>query len=405
MSPARRSASSPGAARLLVAALAFALAWLAHPRTSSALPDAPASARPYDAPSVEPKGTAIPPLPPEYLTQEEGWLKIAFHPSVPRERIRKLISQAGAIRAELAGALEADVLPVVEVRIAAVPGEMARLSPTEPPGYTTAVAWSELNLVVMSLASPVSLEPPRPADVLRHELAHIALDQAVGNRPLPRWFHEGYAVAFAGDHRPLRAQTLCFAALRGRLLHLSELEANLPADAPHASIAYAEAADFLRFLGRAEAKEPFAALIKGVREGDPLERAMLNAYGAPPAEIELAWRKDMAKRYGFLPVLLSGTVVWIAAAAIAAVRRARRDRARKPILVRHSKRVEVEARSRSIPIPPSAARSLGVARARSGLSESAGGGTAEVRAAHGEPIPPDADIPKVEHEGEWHTLH
>jgi hypothetical protein len=391
--------------RLLISALAFALAWLAGDRSSLALPEPAPSARPYDAPRVEPKGASIPPLPPEYLTQEEGWLKIAFHPSVPRERIRQLISQAGTIRADLASALEADVLTSLEVRIAAVPGEMARLSPAEPPGYTPAVAWSELGLVVMSLASPVSLEPPRPADVLRHELAHIALDQAVLNRPLPRWFHEGYAVAFAGDHGPLRTQTLCLAALRGRLLGLSDLEANLPADAPQSSVAYAEAADFIRYLGRAEAKDKFSTLIRGVREGDTLERAMLKAYEASPAEIEMAWRKDMARRYGFLPVLLCGALVWIAAAAGLAIRRARRDKTRRPIVIRHAKRIEAEARSRSIPIPPSAARSLAVSRAPRELVEGAGGGAAASSATHGDSIPPDADVPKVEHEGEWHTLH
>lgn len=385
--------------------VAFALAWLGAMGAASALPEAAPIDRPYDAPRIEPKGASIPPLPPEYLTQEEGWLKIAFHPSIPPERIRQFISQAGAIRSELASSLEADVLPSIEVRIAARSGEMARLSPAEPPGYTTAVAWSELNLVVMSLASPVSLEPPRPVDVLRHELAHIALDQAVQGKPLPRWFHEGFAVAFAGDHGSLRAQTLCLAALRGRLLGLSEIEANLPVDAPQSSVAYAEAADFLRFLGRGEAKDKLAALIRGVREGDPLEGAMLKAYGASPAEIEMAWRKDMARRYGFLPVLLCGAIVWIAAAAGLSIRRARRDKARRPIVVRHNKRIEAEARSRSIPIPPSAARSLAVSRAPRELGQGAGGGAAASSATGGEPIPPDADIPKVEHEGEWHTLH
>jgi hypothetical protein len=132
---------------------------------------------------------------------------------------------------------------------------------------------------------------------------------------------------------------------------------------------------------------------------------MLKAYEASPAEIEMAWRKDMARRYGFLPVLLCGALVWIAAAAGLAIRRARRDKTRRPIVSRHAKRIEAEARSRSIPIPPSAARSLAVSRAPRELVEGAGGGAAASSATHGDSIPPDADVPKVEHEGEWHTLH
>ena len=92
------------AARRLLPALVFALAWLTRLSSSLAAPEPAAGARPYDAPRVEPKGASIPPLPPEYLTQEEGWLKVAFHPSVPRERVRQLIGQAGVIRTELASA-------------------------------------------------------------------------------------------------------------------------------------------------------------------------------------------------------------------------------------------------------------------------------------------------------------
>src|SRR5262249_52269619 len=33
------------------------------------------------------------------------------------------------------------------------------------------------------------------ADVLKHEVAHVLLFRASGGRPLPRWFHEGVAMA------------------------------------------------------------------------------------------------------------------------------------------------------------------------------------------------------------------
>jgi hypothetical protein len=289
------------------------------------------------------------------------------------------------------------VLTSIDVRIAAVPAEMARLSPSEPPGYATAIAWSELGLIVMSLASPLSLEPPKPTDVLRHELAHIALDQALEGRPVPRWFHEGYSVHVAGDFASLRAQTLCFASLRAQLLGLSELEANLPADAPQSSIAYAEAADFVRFITRPDQGHRFASFIRRIRDGSPFERALTEAYEAAPSHIEHAWRKDMAKRYGFLPVLLCGTLVWVAAVVVVAVRRSQKSRSRRPVLVRHSKRIEIEARPR--PAPPSLEASvpkgLTAQRARAARAEGA---------ARGDPMS-DADVPKVEHEGEWHTLH
>jgi hypothetical protein len=388
----RNAAALPS---ILLAALA-ALAVLPAPALGHDTPArAAAEGRPDDAPRVEPKGAAVPPLPPEYLTQEAGWLRVAYHPSA-RERVRPLIAQADAIRDELRAELGADVLSSVEVRVAAVPGEMARLSPAELPGYATGVAFGELHLIVMSLASPLSLEPPKPSEVLRHGLAHIALDQALAGGPVPRWFHEGYAVKFAADDGSLRAQTLFFASLRGRLLNLSELESKMPADAPQSSVAYAQAADFLRFLTRSESKSHFAALVRRVREGDDFQKALASAYAMAPAELELAWRKDIAMRYGFLPGLLCGTLVWVAALVIVAVKRARRSSpARRPLLVRHTRRVEVEARPRPVLIPP--ARGLPPSRARATLAD--GGDIRD------EAMPPDPDVPKVEHEGEWHTLH
>lgn len=351
--------------------------------------------RPYDAPLVDPHEAHAPPLPPEYLTLHEGWLHLAYHPSA-RERARALAAQASAIRAEITRELGDGVLSSVEVRIAAVPAEMARLAPTELPGYATAVAFSKLRLVVMSLTSPLSLEPPDLADVLRHELAHVALDEALDGRRVPRWFHEGYAVHVAGDYGWLRAQTLCLASLRGRLLDLAELEAHFPAEAPQTSVAYAQGADFLRFLTQSKVSERFTALIQGVRATGDWERALATVYGASPAELELAWRKDIARRYSFAPVLLGSTLLWVLVAVFVALRRRHRARERRPLLVRHVRRPtprDGDTRGRLGSLPPVAATRIIVAqRAREG-------------SGFGEPISLDADVPKVEHEGQWHTLH
>lgn len=357
--------------------------------------------RPYDAPRPSGEGSAqTPPLPPEYLTQEEGWLRLAFHPSA-RERIRTLLAQADAAKKDLTEKLGTDVLASVEVRIAAVPAEMARLSPTEPPSYATGIAFSDRSLLVMSLASPLSLEPPKAGDVLRHLLAHLALDQALKNQPLPAWFHEGFAVHMAGDDLALRTQNLCVAATTGRLIRLDRLPAEMPADAPRSSLSYAEAADFLRFLSSADAKsnERFPRLIRAVREGHNLDQALAQAYETPLPELEQAWRRDMAKRYGFLPVMLASTLLWAAALSIFAAKRARRKQLRKTPQAKPLRRTPSEAEIELAEMPERG-RAFSSLRARSGRDFTRDGDS-----MRGTPILPEPEIPKVKHEGEWHTLH
>src|SRR5262249_18257305 len=157
----------------------------------------PLDLRPYDAPRVDP-AAKLPEVPAEYLPHDGGWIHFAYHPSA-RKRVRALIADAPRARAELAATLGAEVLTSVEVRLAALTAEMARLAPVELPSYAPGVALANQNAIILSVTSPLSLEPSDLDEHFRHELAHLALDDAAHGHPLPRWFHEGFATYAAGE--------------------------------------------------------------------------------------------------------------------------------------------------------------------------------------------------------------
>ncbi len=371
----------------------------AGPDASGARPSAPPAGanapsktpRPYDAPRVETARAHIPPLPPEYLTHDEGWIRLSYHPSA-RERVRPLIEDADAIRNALAAELGREVLRSVEVRVAAVPAEMARLAPGDVPSYAPALAYGELHLVVMSLSSPISLEPPDLEEVFRHGLAHLALDEALGGASVPRWFAEGYAVHASGEDGGGRVQALAVASLRQRLLGVRELESSFPDEAPQASIAFAEAADLCRFLLHEDRRDSFPVLMERLRAGEPFEQALTAAYAADLGTLEQAWRRDMARRYSFAPVLAACGGLWLLLAGIALVRRRRRRTAAAARETRRARRTEVlAARARDRARPP---RALTI-----------GDRLIEESDELGEAILPDPEVPKVEHDGRWHTLH
>ena len=354
---------------------------LAAPTASAAAPDP----RPWDAPWIDVEPLVVPPLPAEYLTHEEAGIRVSYQPST-RDRVRALPALAATIRGELGAALGTPVLGAIEIRIAAAPGEMARLAPVEQlPGYATAVTFSQSHLVVMSALSPLSLDAPNLEGWLRHALAHLALDEAAAGPQAPRWFHEGFAVDFAGEDSTARAGTLARAALSRQLLGLAQIEAQLPGGAPEASLAGAEAADFVRFLGPQRLTE----LTYRLRSGAPWKDALEASAGADPA-LELAWRKAMARRYSFFPVLFGSLLLWILVASVVLVRRARARRRRDDLAKR---RENSERRAR-----------IARAAARRAPQGPRGDRVLDDEALH-EAIPLDPEVPRIEHDGRWYTLH
>jgi hypothetical protein len=339
--------------------------------------------RPYDAPDVDPARVTVPEPTPEYASTEEAGLKLVYHP-LAREKAHVLLSRALAIRTELSQELGRDVLGAVEIRVAAAPAQMAGLAPIEPAPGAAAAAFPAVHLVVTSLGSPGAQEMPDLEERLRHALAHLALDEAVAGHDVPRWFHEGYAVHASGEESAARSEALVVAALRDRLLGLRDVEARFPEGPPGATIAAAEAADFVRFLLDRPQRDRFPALIEKLREGEGFERAIASAYGGDVGRLEQRFRKDMAKRYSFVPVLLGATSIWLVVALGIMMRRRRLA----------AQRAQAESERRAI---ESAAR-LAVHEPPTRRLPAEDDELAQA-------IPPDPDVPKVEHDGRWYTLH
>jgi hypothetical protein len=420
-----RTASSPraprsGGLRAAAALLLVALFTLSARASAKEL-------RPYDAPLIDAKPISVPPIPLEYHTHEDAGITLSYQPSTG-ERVRLLAARLSAIRAELSAELGRDVLAHVEIRVAAEHDEMARIAPVEQiPSYATAVAFSQAHLVVMSAASPLSLDPPNLELVLRHGLAHLALDEALEGQPVPRWFHEGYAVRFSGEESALRAEMLSVASLRREIIPLGALETRFPAEPPQSSIAYAEAADFLRFLSSSSNRERFADMLGKIRGGErcpegsgcrsSFEAAVAGAYGEGFGHVELRWRKEMARRYGFVPVFAAATLLWVLVAAAVMFNRKRRagaapHRARELSPSRRAGIVAYAGRRslvrEDVPLGRSSSATFegsGAMAASTSSRRSRAARVLEEDVLLDDTMPLDPEIPKVEHDGRWYTLH
>jgi hypothetical protein len=348
---------------------------------------------PGDAPHLGESDLRIPPVAAGFSTYDGGWIRLTYHPS-SRERIEPLIVAADEAKRDLEDWLGRPVLGKVRVDVARTPGEMETLAPRGAPypEYASGVAYSELGLVLLTL-TPRHQENFELVQVFRHELAHIALHDAVGNHPIPRWFNEGFAVMASGETSFERMWALSSATISDRLLPLSQVERSFPNDESKASIAYAEASDVVRFLVRREDRHRFRSLVRELSAGRSLDMAAREAYGVDLVTLEHEWREDVAKRYTFWPVLFSGTAIWAGVLGLFVwgwrKRRARsqqtlarwaRDEAREDQLRRlddngriHIVLQRAPAETVTTPLPA--------------------------------PSQAEIEVPRVQHEGTWHTLH
>jgi hypothetical protein len=390
--------------RRFVWAWCLVFAALVFPRAAFA--DAAPDARTYELPSDQPRSGArpleLPSVPRTFNVADRGWIHFAYPPST-RARVQPLIRAADEVRAELGRRLGQSVLRNVHVRVARTPFEMTTLAPEGAPypKYATGVAYSEIGLVLLTLEPNQTGSLSDVAEVFRHELAHVALWDAVGQSDrVPHWFNEGLAVHLSGESSLLRLRTLTTSTLAGRLIPLSKLDRGFPADAMSAEVAYAESADIVRFLLRQEDKERFPALIARIRDGEPFPAALRDAYGVDSWTLEHEWREDVAKRYSFLPVFFSGSLIWIGVLVLFGLAWRRRRRKSRETLERWAREeafAELKRARASVEQVPAQRVHIVLPAAE------------PVGSAQEVPLLPpaavDIDVPKVEHEGNWHTLH
>jgi hypothetical protein len=362
---------------------------------------------PSDAPRSHGGTLRLPDVPAGFNTYDGGWIKFVYHPSI-RERVQPLIADAAPTRTQLTEWLGQPVLSEVRVAIARTPGEMATLAPPNAPypDYAAGVAYPEIGLVLLTV------KPVHPgsnhdlSEVFRHELAHVALEDAVSGRAIPRWFNEGFAVLASGETSYVRLQTLWTATVADNLLTLGQLERTFPADENEANIAYAQAADIVRFLVRREEEHRFRGLVSRLRDGESMDSALLNSYGEETATLESEWREEVAKRYTFWPVLFSGTLIWAGTMGlfVAGWRKKRRKAAATLARWEREEAAEDEVRRR---LAMRVDTSGGSPRVHIVLSRGQADDappTVTVPPAAMQRLP-EVEVPKVEHDGQWHTLH
>jgi hypothetical protein len=215
------------------------------------------------------------------------------------------------------------------IRLMLVPDQAGfdRISQGRLPSWGAGLAFPGARTIV------VRIDAGDPMAALRHELAHLALHDAVRVR-VPLWFDEGYAVVAAGEWDRMAALQLNLAVARGKVPELRALDASLRRSAGEAEAAYALAGSAVAELARRNPSGTLDALLGKLEAGEGFDEAVLSTTGLTLDRFDGVWHRTIRHRYSLVVWLVAGGgwgLLALATVAIVLVRR-RRDLPRRMAL-------------------------------------------------------------------------
>jgi hypothetical protein len=221
--------------------------------------------------------------------------------------------------------------PRARIVIAVAPDERrfrAWIGPAAPE-WGSAIAFPEQRTIIMQGRTAGS-DAGDPLVVLRHELAHLALDEALGDLP-PRWFHEGYASVAAGEWGRQEVLATSVALLLRGMPSLDSLDRSFGGGAQRADAAYALAHRAVAELAALDPERGLTLFFTYWRDTRSLEVAIRRAFGVTQAQFEERWRSRTRRQYGALAIAadlsLAAAVLMTIVVPLYMARR-RRDRRR-----------------------------------------------------------------------------
>ncbi len=201
------------------------------------------------------------------------------------------------------------------------------------PEWGAAIATPADQRIVMQ-GSRASSAAGDPRATLRHELAHLALHEALGDLP-PRWFDEGYASYAAGElARDDVLATNVALAFRG-VPSLDSLDALFEGGESRAQTGYALSRSAVAAIAALDRARGLSLFLSYWRETGSMDQALRRAYGVTEAGFEAGWKSGARRRYGALA--LFADVSFAAALCLAVIwplwlMRRQRDRHRMALM-------------------------------------------------------------------------
>jgi hypothetical protein len=242
---------------------------------------------------------------------------VIFHRPGQTAAAQDLAKVAGAWRRRVLSDLGTDGPDGTRVFLALDLADMRAVAPqgVKVPVWAAGMAFPRLNLILLKLTSG-SGQSTDVDLVFAHEFSHLALDHAVGFKPIPRWFREGFAIYQSGEWSFGRTRALAGGAISGRLFSLEALSGQFPTAVRDVELAYAQSIDFISFLLGEYGPKPFRQMIRLLSEDWDFFLALEEAYDDGLFAIEAAWLSDLKMRFTWIPLITGTATLWFLATLV-----------------------------------------------------------------------------------------
>jgi len=168
----------------------------------------------------------------------------------------------------------------------------------QAPEWGSAIAFPESRRIVIH-GRDAGGRAGDPVPTLRHELAHLALHEALGDLP-PRWFDEGYASYAAAEWGRDETLATSVALVLRPVPSLESLDDYFIAGEQKADEGYALAHRAVAELASIDRARGLTLFFRYWKESGSMDRAVREAYGLTLADFDQRWRDRTRRRYGGL---------------------------------------------------------------------------------------------------------
>lgn len=201
------------------------------------------------------------------------------------------------------------------------------------PEWGAALAYPDTRRIVLQ-GSGAAADAGNPVEVVRHELAHLALHEYLGGLA-PRWFDEGYASYAAHELTRHDAFAANLALALEGVPTFRQLEDYFSQGATTARAGYALAASAVADMAALDPRHGLSRVFEAWRETGSLDQALRRADGTTLDGFEAEWRAWARRRYGALALMEDLTLLGILFLVFVFplwIARRRRDRSRMAAL-------------------------------------------------------------------------
>jgi len=175
------------------------------------------------------------------------------------------------------------------------------------PKWSTGVALPSSNFVVMQ-TFPTGTDPIK---IAVHELTHILLDNAVHQKPIPRWFNEGLAVFYSDEKEFASSSLISKALLTNSIIPLTDIDEVLSFHTSKAQLAYQESYLAVIFLIEKYGMEVIKKVVSALAAEETNDQAFLTSIGMDLWDFELEWYKYIKKKHRWHFLVDFESYLWI----------------------------------------------------------------------------------------------